>query len=65
MRKMGGFGILFIGVSLVIVGWLVQSNILEWLLDVIGVIIIVAGVILGIVGIVKMFSGGDGGSSDF
>ena len=48
-----------------LVGWLVQSNILEWLLDVIGVIIIVTGVILGIVGIVKMFSGGDGGSSDF
>ena len=65
MRKIGGFGILFIGVSLVIVGWLVKSNILEWLLDVIGVIIIIAGVILGIVGIVKMFSGGDGGSSDF
>ncbi len=65
MRKIGGFGILFIGGSLVIVGWLVQSNILEWLLDVIGVIIIVTGVILGIVGIVKMFSGGDGGSSDF
>ena len=65
MRKIGGFGILFIGGSLVIVGWLVQSNSLEWLLDVIGVIIIVTGVILGIVGIVKMFSGGDGGSSDF
>jgi hypothetical protein len=65
MRKIGGFGILFIGGSLVIVGWLVQSNLLEWLLDVIGVIIIVTGVILGIVGIVKMFSGGDGGSSDF
>ena len=65
MRKIGGFGFLVIGVSLVIVGWLVQSNILEWLLDVIGVIIIIGGVILGIVGIVKMFSGGDGGSSDF
>ncbi len=65
MRKTGGFGLLVIGVFLVIVGWLVQSNILEWLLDIIGVVIIIGGVIVGIIGIVKMFSGGNGGSDDF
>ena len=65
MAKAGGFGLLVIGVFLVILGWLVQSSILEWLLDIIGVVIIIAGVIVGIIGIVKMFSGGGGDSSDF
>ena len=65
MNKLGGGGLLVVGIFLVLLGALVQSNILEWLLDIIGFITIVAGVIVGIVGLVKMFSGGNGGSSDF
>ena len=65
MSKLGGGGLLVAGIFLVLLGALVQSNILEWLLDIIGFITIVAGVIVGIVGLVKMFSGGNGGSSDF
>ena len=64
MRKIGGFGLLVIGVFLVIVGWLVQSSIFEWLLDIAGVVIIIGGAIVGVIGIVKMLTGG-GRSSDF
>ena len=64
MSKIGGFGLLVIGVFLVIVGWLVQSSIFEWLLDIAGVVIIVGGAIVGVIGIVKMLTGG-GRSSDF
>ena len=64
MSKIGGFGLLVIGVFLVIVGWLVQSSIFEWLLDIAGVLIIIGGAIVGVIGIVKMLTGG-GRSSDF
>jgi predicted tellurium resistance membrane protein TerC len=65
MGKAGGFGLLVVGVFLAILGFLIQSDFLAWLLDIIGFIVIIAGVIVGIIGIVKMFSGGDGGSDDF
>ena len=65
MSKLGGGGALVVGIFLIIGGWLIQSAILEWLLDITGFIIIVAGVILGVYGLVKMFSGDKGTSSDF
>ena len=64
MSKISGFGLLVVGVFLVIVGWLVQSSIFEWLLDIAGVLIIIGGAVVGVIGIVKMFTG-RGGSDDF
>ena len=64
MSWTSGFGLLVVGVFLVILGWLVQSSIFEWLLDIAGVLIIIGGVVVGVIGIVKMFSG-RGGSDDF
>lgn len=67
MGKLGGFGMIVVGVFLVILGLLVQSAIVEWLLDIIGVVIIIGGAIVGVIGIVKLFSGGGsgGGSYDY
>ena len=64
MSKTSGFGLLVVGVFLVIVGWLVQSSIFEWLLDIAGVLIIIGGAVVGVIGIVKIFTG-RGGSDDF
>ena len=64
MSWTSGFGLLVVGVFLVSLGWLVQSSIFEWLLDIAGVLIIIGGVVVGVIGIVKMFSG-RGGSDDF
>ena len=64
MSKISGFGLLVVGVFLVIAGWLVQSSIFEWLLDIAGVLIIIGGAVVGVIGIVKMFTG-RGGSDDF
>ena len=64
MSWTSGFGLLVVGVFLVILGWLVQSSIFEWLLDIAGVLIIIGGVVVGVIGIVKMFTG-RGGSDDF
>ena len=65
MNKLGGGGLLVAGISLVLLGALIQSDFLTWLLDIIGLMIAAAGVILGIVGLVKMFSGSKSGASDF
>ena len=61
MDKLGGFGLIVVGLALVLLGWLVQSGIVEFLLDIIGVVIIIGGAIVGIIGIVKLFTGGGGG----
>ncbi len=50
-------GLFVVGVFLLFLGWLVQSNIVEWLLDILGIIIIIAGVIVIIVAIVTLFTG--------
>ena len=63
MDKLGGFGLIVVGLALVLLGWLVQSGIVEFLLDIIGVVIIIGGAVVGIIGIVKLFTGGGGGGS--
>ena len=65
MNKLGGGGLVVVGIFLVILGWLIQSDILEWLLGVIGFIVIAGGVIMGIIGLIQLFSGNKGGASDF
>ena len=60
MGKIGGAGLLVIGIGVAIVGWLIQSEILTRLLDIVGFIIIVGGIIVAVAGLVKMFSGKDG-----
>ena len=50
-------GLFVVGVFLLFLGWLVQSNIVEWLLDILGIIIIIAGAIVIIVAIVALFTG--------
>ena len=65
MEKLGGGSLLIAGIFLVILGWLIQSAILEWLLDVIGVVVILGGIVVGIIGIVKLFSGGKSRAGEF
>ncbi len=49
--------LLVIGIVLIVLGWFVQSNIFEWLLNVLGVIIIIIGVLVVIIAGVSAFSG--------
>ena len=66
MDKLGGFGLIVVGLALVLLGWLVQSGIVEFLLDIVGIVIIIGGAIVGIIGIVKLFTGGgSSGSSGY
>ena len=65
MDKAGGFVMIVAGVLLIVLGLFVQSGIVEFLLDIIGFVIIIGGAIIGIIGIVKLFSGGGSRSSDY
>ena len=65
MGKVGGGGLVLAGILIVVLGFLIQSDFLEWLLDIIGFVIIIGGAVIGIIGLIKIFSGGgNGGSSD-
>lgn len=63
MSKSSGLGLLFIGLVIVVLGVLIQSAIIEWLLDVAGWIAIIGGAVIAIIGLVRMFTGG--GSSGY
>ena len=65
MNKLGGGGLLLAGIVLMFLGFLIKSNLLEWLLEIMGWIVILGGAGLGIVGLIKMFSGDRGRASDY
>ena len=65
MNKVGGGGLLLAGILLAFMGFLIRSNLIEWLLDILGIVVIIGGAIVGIIGLIKMFSGGGSRSSDF
>ncbi|HAL49079.1 MAG TPA: hypothetical protein DCP37_15120 [Dehalococcoidia bacterium] len=65
MGKAAGSGLLFAGIILFIMGAVLKWDLIDWLIDITGLLLIVIGVILAIVGIVQMMSGGKSGSSDY
>ena len=65
MNKIGGGGLVLAGILLVVLGYLIGSSLIEWLLDVIGFVVIAGGVIVGVYGLIKMFSGGGSGESEY
>ena len=64
MGKVGGGGLVLAGILIVFLGFLIKSDLLEWLLELIGIVLIVGGAIVGIIGLIQLFSGG-GSSDDF
>ena len=56
MIRVGGGGILIGGICLIILGWILQSGLIKWLLDMLGFMVIIAGIILSIYGLIRMFS---------
>ena len=50
-------GMLGIGVILVILGIVLRWNLIDFLVDLTGLILLVVGVVLIVLGLIKMFSG--------
>ncbi|MBM3934062.1 MAG: hypothetical protein FJ319_07140 [SAR202 cluster bacterium] len=57
---MTGMGLVVVAVVLIILGVLVQSDLISWLLNVIGFVLIASGIIVGIVGLVQVVTGRKG-----
>ncbi len=60
---MDRIGMLGIGVILVILGIVLRWNLIDFLVDLTGLILLVVGIILIVLGVIKMFSGNS--SSDY
>ena len=58
MSNFRGASLLMLGLIVIAGGWFVQSGIVEWLLDVIGFIMIVTGILAAVVGLIQMLTGG-------
>ena len=57
MKMFGSLGGVVIGIALVILGWLLKSGLVEFLLDIIGWTIIIVGIIAIIAGGVSLITG--------
>ena len=55
--QMDRIGMLGIGVILVILGIVLRWNLIDFLVDLTGLILLVVGVVLIVLGLIKMFSG--------
>jgi hypothetical protein len=65
MDKFGAGGWIVVGIALLVLGWLLKSNLLEAILDIVGWIIIIIGVIAIILGGVSLITGKKSGSGNF
>lgn len=57
MNKVGGSGLLMAGIFLALFGLFIGSNFVEGLLEFIKWIFVIIGVIMGVVGLLQVFSG--------
>ena len=62
---MDRIGMLGIGVVLTILGAIIVSGILDWLIDLSGLILLVIGVVLIVLGLIKMFTGSGSSQTDY
>ncbi len=65
MDKFGAGGWIVVGIALLVLGWLLKSNLLEAILDIVGWIIIIIGVIAIILGGVSLITGKKGRGGNF
>ena len=57
MSKFGGGGLIVAAVVLVLIGLFLRWDLIDWLIDAVGFLFIIAGAGVGIAGLIKVFSG--------
>ena len=65
MKKVRGAGFFVVGAVLIILGVILRWDLIDWLIDATGFLLIVMGAIAGIIGLIQLFSGGGERSSDY
>ena len=63
MGKVGGGGLFIVGLVILILGIVLRWDLIDWLIDTTGLVLIIIGAIIGIIGLVQMFTGGGERSS--
>ena len=65
MKKVSGAGFFVVGAVLIILGVILRWDLIAWLIDATGFLLILMGAVAGIIGLIQMFSGGGRQSSDY
>ena len=65
MNKLRGAGFLVVGAVLFTLGIILRLDLIDWLIDATGFVLIVIGAIAGIIGLIQMFSGRGQRSSEY
>ena len=69
MRKIGNSSMILVGILLIVFGWIIQSNIIVWLvnfvLSVLGWGVVLIGIVLLVYGMVSFFKGSGRRQSDY
>ena len=65
MNALGKGAWLVIGIILILLGWLLQSGFIAFLLGIMGWILIVLGIIAVVLGVVGMVTGKKGGAGSY
>ena len=58
MSKLQGSGLIMAGSVFIIVGVILRWGLIDWLIAATGFVLIMIGVVMGVIGLIKMFSGG-------
>lgn len=62
---MGSAGTLVVGIILVILGVILRWNLIDWVIDTAGLIILIVGIILIVFGLFHLFAGGKKGEGGY
>lgn len=65
MRRVGGGSLILAGIILIILGAVLRWDLIDWLIDATGFVLIVVGIVVGIVGLIQMLTGGGRRTSDY
>ena len=65
MVNVGNIGTFGIGIILLVLGFILKSRLIEWLLDLSGWVLMIIGIILVIVSVIQFFTGSKGSASDY
>jgi hypothetical protein len=57
VNKLGGSSLIVTAIFLVVVGAILRSGLIDWLIDIIGLLLIALGIILGIIGLIGVLRG--------
>ena len=57
LNKLGGGGLIIFGVVLFVMGLVLRMDLIDWLINAVGLLLLLAGAGVGIAGIIKVFAG--------